>query len=113
MELKIEINNKAPRDKVLVISPDGDLLGVIKLVSGCEDCGRLYGDIHGFPDLIVPNDIWELLMPGRNGGGLLCPSCMCKRASDLGIHCQAIFRSGPFGHVTLNQIKLDLGSRYV
>lgn len=65
-------------------------------VVGCEDCGRPYGDEFGFPDLVVTHDIWEQLMPGRQGGGLLCPSCMCKRAYNLGIETQAVFRSGPF-----------------
>jgi hypothetical protein len=63
---------------------------------GCEDCGRLYGDEHGFPDLVVSHDVWEQLMPGREGGGLLCPSCMCLRAHRLGIRAEAVFRSGPF-----------------
>ena len=62
----------------------------------CADCGRPYGDEFGFPDLVVPHEIWELIMPGRDGGGLLCPSCMCKRAYDLDIHCVAGFTSGPF-----------------
>lgn len=65
-------------------------------VVGCEDCGRPYGDEHGFPDLIVPAWIWEQLMPCRDGGGLLCPSCMCARAYKLDIHCLALFKSGPF-----------------
>lgn len=87
------------RETVYVIRElwSGQVIALIKEnVVGCEDCGRPYGDEHGFPDLLVPHDIWEKLMPGRNGGGLLCPSCMCKRAYDLGLRVEARFTSGPF-----------------
>lgn len=64
----------------------------------CDDCGRKYGDQYGFPDLVVPNDVWKKLAPRYvNGGGLLCPSCMCRRAAELGLeNVPATFRSGPF-----------------
>lgn len=66
----------------------------------CHDCGRLYGDQHGFPDLVVPHAIWNKhLSPNGDESGLLCPSCMCKRAYDAGIECPAIFRSGPFAAI--------------
>lgn len=71
--------------------------------AACYDCGRLYGDEHGFPDLVVDDDIWEQLMPGSEGGGLLCPSCMCKRAHDLGLEVKAKFTSGPFMEVTISE----------
>lgn len=65
--------------------------------ASCADCRRAYGDAHGFPDLVVPHDAWERIMPGRQGGGLLCPSCMCKRAHDVGLSdVPAKFTSGPF-----------------
>lgn len=62
----------------------------------CVDCGRKYGDEYGFPDLVVPNAVWQKISPPGDEGGLLCPSCMCRRAYDLGIECKAVFRSGPF-----------------
>lgn len=63
----------------------------------CLDCGRKYGDEYGFPDLLVPNDIWVKISPTGDEGGLLCPSCMCRRASDLGLtSVPARFVSGPF-----------------
>ena len=64
----------------------------------CYDCHRPYGDEHGFPDLVVPHEVWnEHLSPTGDEGGLLCPSCMCKRAHDAGLSgVRAEFRSGPF-----------------
>lgn len=29
-------------------------------------------------------------------GGLLCPSCLCKRAHEAGVECRATWGSGPF-----------------
>jgi hypothetical protein len=62
----------------------------------CMDCGRKYGDEFGFPDLVVPCDIWAKISPTGHEGGLLCPSCMCRRAHDAGVKSLARFRSGPF-----------------
>jgi hypothetical protein len=65
-------------------------------VTGCYDCGRPYGDEHGFPDLIVPLEVWNRISPTGNSGGLLCPSCICKRLYDAGIRrVEAAFMSGP------------------
>lgn len=76
----------------------------------CHDCGRPYGDEYGFPDLVVPNTIWkEDLSPTKSEGGLLCPSCMCKRAYDAGLdNIQAKFTSGPFCVSTVDQINLSI-----
>lgn len=83
--------------KTLIESSDEESVKVVMgLKAGCEDCARPYGDEHGFPDLVVPNEVWERLMPGREGGGLLCPCCMARRAYELGITCTAVFTSGPF-----------------
>ena len=66
-------------------------------VAGCHDCGRPYGDKHGFPDLVVSFDVWKRISPTGDEGGLLCPSCICKRVHDAGItSCAAGFKSGPF-----------------
>lgn len=63
----------------------------------CIDCGRKYGDEYGFPDLLVPNDVWAKISPTEHEGGLLCPSCMCRRAFDAGLtDVPARFVSGPF-----------------
>jgi hypothetical protein len=62
----------------------------------CLDCHRRYGDEHGFPDLIVPDDVWEAINPGSDGGGMLCPSCICARAYRAGVRAVAYFASGPF-----------------
>ena len=62
----------------------------------CYDCGRRYGDKYGFPDLVVPHEIWKQISPTGDEGGLLCPSCMCRRAYEAGIETWAWFMSGPF-----------------
>jgi len=68
-----------------------------KMNGCCMGCGRKYGDAFGFPDLVVPNDVWAQISPTGDEGGLLCPSCMCGRAASLGLEgVQAQFRSGPF-----------------
>lgn len=62
----------------------------------CDDCGRAYGDEFGFPDMLVPDDVWETIAPERDGRGLLCPSCIVRRCHHVGIECDARFTSGPF-----------------
>lgn len=67
------------------------------MIARCHDCGREYAHEHGFPDLVVPNEVWKIISPTGDDGGLLCPSCMCKRAHDAGLsEVRAVFRSGPF-----------------
>ena len=61
----------------------------------CYDCARPYGDEHGFPDLIVPDDVWDRISPTSSSQGLLCPSCICKRLFDEDIKCHVAFHSGP------------------
>ncbi len=65
-------------------------------VQGCYDCKRSYGDEYGFPDLVVPHDVWKVISPTKDEGGLLCPSCICKRLWEHGYEdVLATFRSGP------------------
>ena len=66
------------------------------LRTDCVDCGRNYGDEYGFPDLVLPNDTWAAISPTGDEGGMLCPSCICKRLVDRGFEdVPAVFRSGP------------------
>lgn len=60
----------------------------------CFDCKRLYGDEYGFPDLIIPYWAWKKISPTGDDGGLLCPSCICKRLHDAKIKCEGAFMSG-------------------
>lgn len=69
--------------------------GERRLQVACFDCGRRYGDEYGFPDLVVPNDVWKQISPFGDEGGLLCPSCICRRLHDGGITTTGEFRSGP------------------
>lgn len=61
----------------------------------CEDCLLPYSDA-GFQDLCVSDEDFAKISRHGNGDGLFCPSCMCRRAHDAGLECQAVFRSGPF-----------------
>lgn len=67
----------------------------VEASDGCYDCGRPYGDEHGFPDLVIPNEAWTRISPTGDGGGLLCPSCICKRLHDEGMRVEGRFMSGP------------------
>src|SRR3546814_1466042 len=68
-------------------------------MTGCHDCGRPYGNEHGFPDLVIPNDVWRRISPSGNDGGLLCPSCLCARLHQASITCEGAFMSGPIDSV--------------
>lgn len=68
--------------------------------TACEDCARPYGDEHGFPDLVVPFWAWKRISPSGDDGGLLCPSCICKRLYDAKISCEGAFMSGPIESVS-------------
>ena len=50
----------------------------------CDDCGRHYSLVYR-----VPDHVWEKIAPkpveGFKGGGLLCPDCAARRATDFGI----------------------------
>lgn len=65
-------------------------------MSACHDCDRPYGAEHGFPDLLIPDAQWREVSPSGDEGGLLCPSCICKRLYDAGVtDCPGAFMSGP------------------
>ena len=62
---------------------------------GCFDCGVPYSSAH-FPDLVIPNEVWAVISPCEDGGGLLCPNCICFRLSVCGFsNVEGRFRSGP------------------
>ena len=69
----------------------------------CADCGRPYGDEYGFPDLVIPPDIWAEISPTKNEGGLLCPSCICLALHNAGIKTTGKFTSGPLCDVELKE----------
>lgn len=68
--------------------------------AACDGCGRLYGHEHGFPDLIIEKAAWHAISPTGDDGGLLCPSCICKRLHEAGIKTTGAFMSGPVESVT-------------
>ena len=54
----------------------------------CYDCLIPYSS---FPDLVIPNIVWEKINPTHHkGAGILCPTCISKRLRDAGagdVHC--------------------------
>src|SRR3546814_15589950 len=68
-------------------------------MTGCHDCGRPYGNEHGFPDLVIPNDVWRRISHSGNDGGLLYPSCLDDRLHQASIPCEGAFMSGPINRV--------------
>lgn len=68
--------------------------------AGCEDCGRDYSSA-GFPDMIIPNDVWRRISTTGDLSGLLCPSCIIARVAKAGMwDVPAAFMSGPVRSVT-------------
>ena len=62
----------------------------------CGKCSRPYGDEYGFPDLVLPDEVWDAISPTGDSAGLLCPSCICKQLHDKGFkEVPASFESGP------------------
>lgn len=49
----------------------------------CYDCGLAYSE---FPcDFVIQDDLWYSISPTGGHGGILCPNCMCRRLSGLGM----------------------------
>lgn len=49
----------------------------------CYDCKRAYVT---FPDMMIPDDLWERINPSEHkGGGVLCPTCIARRLDHLGL----------------------------
>jgi len=46
----------------------------------CHECGRKF-----CVDIIVPDETWDKIKPdgSKNGGGLLCPTCIMKKLEEL------------------------------
>ena len=75
----------------------------------CMDCGRKYGDIYGFPDLLIPNWAWNKIVGGP--GGLLCPSCIIRRLCDYKLsNVPFAFMSGP---LSLGDIDIKIPTNYL
>ncbi len=46
----------------------------------CEDCGTPYKDLG--LDMVLPDELWLMIHP-EGMGGILCASCIVKRAEEL------------------------------
>lgn len=91
-----------PASKVTVKS-----FGVVdKSKASCHDCGIEYGSA-GFPDLVIPHDVWNKISPTGDEGGLLCPSCICRALEVRGIETTGKFTSGPLCQSAQGDSTLD------
>lgn len=57
----------------------------------CEDCRLPYND--NWLDTFLSNEQWELISGHSDGSGILCASCIVKRAKRLGLFsvCKMVF----------------------
>jgi len=64
----------------------------------CYDCGLPYGGDH-WVEAVVPHDVWALISPSGNEGGILCINCMAARLARLGVEDVPLkITAGPFHH---------------
>ena len=49
----------------------------------CYDCNINYDNFTC--DLVIQNNLWKLISPTHDEGGILCPNCICKRLMNLGL----------------------------
>lgn len=62
----------------------------------CDDCHLPYGD-PGWCDAVLADDVWAMIAPRGNGGGVLCINCMARRISGAGLKdVPLLLTSGPF-----------------
>jgi hypothetical protein len=59
----------------------------------CDDCGLIYGS-SGWIEAIVPADIWAIISPTKNEGGLLCITCIAARCVAAGLKNVPVKLSG-------------------
>lgn len=52
--------------------------------TACHDCGLAYGDV-GWIECVVPNDVWRQIGPTGDEGGILCITCIARRAKRHGL----------------------------
>lgn len=52
-------------------------------IGKCLDCLIPY---NSFPDMSIPDELWEKINPTyHEGAGLLCPTCIAKRLDELSL----------------------------
>ncbi len=50
----------------------------------CYDCGLLYGS-DGWIEAIIPDNVWNIISPTKDEGGILCISCISKKLTEKGL----------------------------
>lgn len=63
---------------------------------GCWGCGVVYGEKDWPGDFVVSDEDWKKISPDGQGHGILCVSCMARRAKHLKLEMTGWFTSGPF-----------------
>lgn len=87
--------------RALPLTKEGDQTSCEEITARCEDCDRPYGEDHGFPDFIIPLDMWQRISSAGDETGLLCPSCICGRLHRADIReVEGAFMSGPIHSVS-------------
>lgn len=83
MKFKTEANALAYKDttelswRFVVVTEHLDMDAV------CYDCRTPYA--YFVCDFTVQNNLWKVISPTKDEGGLLCPMCMIKRLKGLGL----------------------------
>ena len=62
-------------------------------VACCSDCGLAYG-CDGWIEAVVPRYLWHKISPTGGDGGLLCITCMARRAKRFGLTDVPVFLCG-------------------
>jgi hypothetical protein len=85
--------------------PLSDLIAALSAATGpsrealrCDDCDLLYSD-PGWVDTYVPDDVWAKIHPERDGGGVMCLTCITRRVVAAGLDRIPLqVTSGPWTH---------------
>lgn len=62
-------------------------------VTDCHDCGLAYGG-EGWIECIVPDDVWRAIGPTGDEGGILCITCIARRAKRAGLKSVPVMLCG-------------------
>ena len=61
-----------------------DMFEANRKTLGCHDCGLCYGD-DGWIECMVPDDVWRAIGYTGDASGILCMTCIARRAKRAGL----------------------------